>query len=338
MKRTWKAIAAIMLIVAAIIVAGCNKPDEPNNGGNNGGGNNGNNDSDVRVTTYTPQDITATTAKCGGDVIVAQGLSLTELGVCYGKEHDPTVDQTHLSTTVWYNPFVCTITNLVPNTKYYVRAYALRGLEYYYGEEKEFVSAANNDNHEYVDLGLPSGTLWASCNLGAESPEDYGNYYAWGENVPKSTYDWNTYGYCNSSSDMLTKYCFNSDYGYNGYIDNLTILQSTDDAATVNWGADWRMPTSDEWQELRNNTESTWATRNGVKGMYYTANNGNRIFLPANGFLAYGHLYEEGVYGYYWSSTLGSNDPRRAVSFSFSEGNRMPNRFQGQTVRPVRSE
>jgi hypothetical protein len=128
MKRVLKAAAAILLMM--VFAVGCNKPDEPNNGGNSGGGNNGNNDSDVRVTTYTPQDITATTAKCGGDVIVTQGLSLNELGVCLDTEHNPTVEDFHLSTTNWSNPYVHTITNLEPSTNYYIRAFALRGLEY----------------------------------------------------------------------------------------------------------------------------------------------------------------------------------------------------------------
>jgi len=155
MNKFTKAIATIMLIVAAAIVAGCNKSDEPNNGGNNnnqndsivdpnnGGGNNGNIDSIVRVTTFTPQDITLTTAKCGGEVIVTQGLSISEIGICWSKEQNPTADKPHLSTTVWNEPFACIITNLEPDTKYYVRFYALWGLEYYYGDEKSFNTLEN---------------------------------------------------------------------------------------------------------------------------------------------------------------------------------------------------
>ena len=133
MNRTLKATAAIMLMM--VFVTGCNKPDEPNNGG----GNNGNNDSDVRVTTYTPQEITQTTAACGGDVIV-QGLTLTKLGVCWSMEQNPTINDNNLSTTDWNAPFVCTLYHLNPNTTYHVRAFALRGLEYYYGEDKAFTT------------------------------------------------------------------------------------------------------------------------------------------------------------------------------------------------------
>ena len=150
MNKFTKAIAAIILIVAAIVVAGCNKPDEPNNGGNNG-----NNDSDVRVTTYTPQDITGTTAKCGGDAIVVQGLSLTEIGVCWSKEQNPTVSDGYLSTTDWNQPFVCTITNLDRNTCYHVRAYALRGLQYYYGEDKSFNTLESGGGWDGQDGALP---------------------------------------------------------------------------------------------------------------------------------------------------------------------------------------
>ena len=136
MNKFTKAITAIVLIAAATIVTGCNKPDEPNNGG----GNNGNNDSDVRVTTYTPQEITQTTAACGGDVIVTQGLTLTKLGVCWSMEQNPTINDNNLSTTDWNAPFVCTLYHLNPNTTYHVRAFALRGLEYYYGEGKAFTT------------------------------------------------------------------------------------------------------------------------------------------------------------------------------------------------------
>lgn len=134
MNRTLKAMAAIMLMM--VFAVGCNKPDEPNNGG----GNNGNNDNDVRVTTYTPQEITSTTAACGGDAIVIQGLTLSKLGVCWSTEQYPTVDNENLSTSNWDKPFVCTLYHLNPNTTYHVRAFALRGLEYYYGEDKAFTT------------------------------------------------------------------------------------------------------------------------------------------------------------------------------------------------------
>ena len=105
---------------------------------------------------------------------------------------------------------------------------------------------ADHSFHEYVDLGLPSGLLWATCNVGADAPEDYGDYIAWGETTPKTTYNWSTYQYCMGSYNTLTKYCNKTSFGYNGFTDNLTTLLPEDDAATANWGSGWRMPTEEE--------------------------------------------------------------------------------------------
>ncbi len=334
MINSMKSIAAMMLTVAMMLVAGCKPEDDPNNGG----GNNGNNDSDVRVTTYMPQDITATTAKCGGDVIAVQGLSLSELGVCWSKEQNPTIENAHVFTTNWREPYVCIITDLEPETKYYVRAYALRGLEYYYGEDKSFTT----ESLSYVDLGLPSGTVWATCNVGANTPEEYGEYYAWGETAPKTTYNWSTYQYCNGGEgeNTLTMYCNNSNYGYNGFTDNLTTLLPEDDAATVNWGSGWCTPTHDQWRELYQNTTHTWTTQNGVNGRLFTANNGNSLFLPAAGWRQNDILHSVGYSGEYWSSSLLTVDPSYALYCCFVPGMcRLEgyHRSDGRSVRPVRS-
>ena len=167
----------------------------------------------------------------------------------------------------------------------------------------------------FVDLGLPSGLLWAECNLGATTPEGYGNYYAWGETSPKSTYDWSTYAYCNGSYGTLTKYCGFSGYGYNGFTDALTTLQAMDDAATQALGSGTRTPTADEWIELLNNTTATWTTRNGVYGRLFTAANGNSIFLPAAGYRYGSSLTGDGSNGYYWSSSLNEIYPSGAWCF-----------------------
>ena len=102
--------------------------------------------------------------------------------------------------------------------------------------------------HEYVDLGL--SVKWATCNMGASSPEEYGDHYAWGETETESTYDWNTYKWCKGSKNTLTKYCTDSDYGT---VDNKTVLDPEDDVAQVKWGGNWRMPTDAEIEELREN-------------------------------------------------------------------------------------
>ena len=201
---------------------------------------------------------------------------------------------------------------------------------------------ADHSFHEYVDLGLPSGLLWATCNVGADTPEDYGDYFAWGEIQPKYTYNykWSTYQYCNGSGSTLTKYCSNSSYGYNGFIDNLTTLLPEDDAATANWGANWRMPTKEEYEELYNNTTVTWTQQNGVNGRLFTASNGNSLFLPAAGYCGNSSLNGVGGSGFYWTSSLYTDNPDHAWSLTFNSGYCSMyyyDRYYGQSVRAVRS-
>ena len=201
----------------------------------------------------------------------------------------------------------------------------------------KFVCSYNS--YAYVDLGLPSGLLWATCNVGADSPKDYGDYFAWGETTTKVTYNWSTYQYCNGSYNTLTKYCDKSSYGYHGFSDNLTVLQACDDAATINWGAGWRMPTKEEWQELYQNTTNVLTTQNGVYGKLFTASNGNSLFLPAAGYRIGSSLYGAGSNGYYWSSSLYTGGvPHCAWNYNvFWGGNSMrkDDRDYGLTVRPV---
>ena len=224
------------------------------------------------------------------------------------------------------------------STTYYVRAYATNSFVTVYGNQLSFTTT--NDEYVYVDLGLPSGLLWATCNVGAETPEDYGDYFAWGETQPKNNFSWIHYQYCMGSNKTLTKYCNNSSYGYNGFTDNLTTLLPEDDAATANWGSGWRMPTREEWQELYNNTTVTWTTQNGVNGRLFTASNGNSLFLPAAGYRG-SSLSNAGSYGYYWSSSLDTVEPDGALYFGFDSGNYGMylnySRVVGFAVRPVRS-
>jgi len=173
---------------------------------------------------------------------------------------------------------------------------------------------------DYVDLGLPSGTLWATCNVGADSPEDYGDYFAWGETEPKEVYSWETYKWCNGSSSTLTKYCTDSSYGYNGFVDNKTELDPEDDAAYVNWGPSWRMPSLEQIQELDDKCTWTWTQRNGVNGTLVTGPNGNTLFLPAAGYRSDESLYDAGADVFYWSRTLDASSPSGAVGLSFNTG------------------
>ena len=189
------------------------------------------------------------------------------------------------------------------------------------------VTVGGGDEHAYVDLGLPSGLLWATCNVGANAPEEYGNYFAWGETTPKNYYDWDTYQHYNGSN--LTKYTGS---------DGLTTLEPSDDAATANWGNGWRMPTKAEFEELYNNTTVTWTQQNGVNGCLFTAANGNSLFLPAAG--RWGdELYFAGDWGIYWSSSLSTGYPDAACDFFFYSGYYSVGsnyRDYGLTVRPVR--
>ena len=194
--------------------------------------------------------------------------------------------------------------------------------------------------HDHVDLGLPSGTLWATCNVGADAPEEYGYYFAWGETQPKDVYSWSNYQHCNGSYNTLTKYCY--DYGYEGYTDTLTVLLPEDDAATANWGDDWRMPTIEEWEELYQNTTVTITTQNGINGYLFTAENGNSIFIPAAGGAWDNNFNNTGTWGSYWSSSLYSYGPYNAMYLNFyMSGNdcyiQDLSRNRGNSVRPVRS-
>ena len=137
-----------------------------------------------------------------------------------------------------------------------------------------------NKDYADVDLGLPSGTLWATCNVGAENPEEQGDYFAWGETETKELYDWKQYKYSTYDNDnyVLTKYCTDSLSGFNGLVDGLTVLEPVDDAARANWGNNWRMPTKEEMEELNQETTFVWTTRNGVEGRLLTGPNGNSIF------------------------------------------------------------
>ena len=196
------------------------------------------------------------------------------------------------------------------------------------------------DGHEYIDLGLPSGTLWATMNIGATNPEDYGDYFAWGETTPMDVYDESTYQWCNGSYVMLTKYCTQSSSGYNGFTDGKTELDPEDDAATANWGPQWRMPSDDQIVELINNCTTEWTTRNGVNGRLFSSNiNGASLFLPAAGYCLDSSLFDVGTYGYCWSRALYSSYPGFAYYLRFYSDDVVWSncrRFFGFTVRAVR--
>ena len=201
---------------------------------------------------------------------------------------------------------------------------------------------------DWVDLGLPSGTIWATRNVGASAPEDYGDYFAWGETAPKSYYDWNTYQWYHEYKDAdgyshsgFTKYCTDSYYGLDGFVDNKTELDPSDDAARAHYPGG-RMPSQEQMRELIANCSWQWTQRNGVNGQLITGPNGNTMFLPAAGERWYESLDNEGSFGYYWSLTLYLSVQNWAYGLYFDPGAwgywyfYGSRRGYGRTVRAVR--
>jgi len=206
---------------------------------------------------------------------------------------------------------------------------------------------------EAVDLGL--SVKWSSTNLGATSPTGYGDYFSWGEVEPyyssqdpltwkegKTGYNWASYKWCNGAYNKFTKYCPADRASYwdgNGSPDGKTVLDPEDDAAHVNLGGKWRMPTDAEFTELREKCKWTWTTQNGVNGRLVTGKNGNSIFLPTAGYRVGTDFYNAGSYGYYLSSSLNTNNPNDAWFVYFYSDNVDWNysyyRYFGRSVRPV---
>ena len=185
---------------------------------------------------------------------------------------------------------------------------------------------------EYVDLGL--SVKWATCNLGATKPSDYGDYYAWGETTPKTDCSWATYKWGTESN--ITKY---------NTTDGKTVLDPEDDVATAKLGSPWRMPTKDEINELIGVCTWKWTKKNGVRGHEVKGPNGKTIFLPAAGTRKVFELLYTGESGFYWSASRASNEINQAFYFdngysNITGGNlihaRITDRYRGYTVRPVR--
>ncbi len=185
--------------------------------------------------------------------------------------------------------------------------------------------ACPDENHPHlIDLGLPSGTKWACCNVGADKPEAYGGYYAWGETEEKEVYNESSYKYYQNGS----------------YVNIGSDISGTEyDVAHVKWAGKWCMPTLDDIKELLDNCTTEWTTLNGVNVQKLTSKiNGNSIFLPAAGFRWYGGLSATGKYCHYWSSTQHPYDPSGACRLDFSSGYvgwDGGSRDVGQSVRPV---
>ena len=272
------------------------------------------------VTTTIVTNVTSTTATSGGNVTDDGGATVTARGVCWSTSPDPTINDNKTTDGNGTGAFTSQLTNLTHSTTYYIRAYATNSEGTSYGEQRYFSTLSDGmiNGHQYVDLGLSSGLKWATCNVGADSPEDYGNYYAWGETETKAEY---TQDNSVTFGQQLNDISGNAQY----------------DAATANWGGSWRTPTKDEIRELIYNCNWTPETQNGIDGFKVTGNNGNYIFIPASGYRDGSSLY---IYGecYYWSSTprqYGVEFANILYSDTEFQSEDVNYRYRGLTIRPV---
>ena len=319
-----------LLILSAIVLffAGCKKDDILEEG-------------EVlykfAVTTNNITDITLTTAQCGGYVSLTSvdGLKVTARGICWNTKPNPTINDNKTTNGSGTGTFTSQLSNLVPQTTYYVKAYATNENGTAYGEVKTFKTKPEEticepdgkiDGYDYVDLGLPSGLKWATCNVGADSFEDYGDYYAWGEIEEPSPAE----GYVQATCGTYNKR-MNDISGHETY-----------DAATANWGGVWRMPSKAECEELMNANYCTWSwiEQNGVKGYLVTSKiNGNYIFLPAAGSYDSGGGVFINERGSYWTSTPTTiEENQKAYYLVFLSTNKIVGsnyRENGRVVRPV---
>lgn len=226
--------------------------------------------------------------------------------------------------------YTITLDGISESSTYYYTSFIEIGGVRVYSSIKSF---SNINQYHSVDLGL--SVKWACCNVGAESPEDYGDYFSWGETEGKDKYNLSTYKWYSGYYETLTKYCTDRSYGT---VDDKTVLDPEDDAATANWGNPWRMPTLDEIKELIDDCTWSWTTQNEVNGYKVTGPNGSSIFLPAAGYRGGTMFTNRGSGCYYWSTTLYEDDCYDAYALCFGGGHHGWNndyRVIGLTVRPV---
>lgn len=294
------------------------------------------------VTTSEASNIGFNKATLRGLLSVENTISLNKtVGFWYGE--GTTAEQLKTSGTKVEatlnsdGSFSCQLTLLSPNRVYYIIAYAIV-------YDKEFISdvktiTTNDVPSGAVDLGL--SVAWATCNIGASSPDEYGYYYAWGEIETKSNYEWSTYKFNTSGSDdyektVLTKYCTNPEWGE---VDGKLTLDPEDDVAHITLGGSWRMPTTSEWRELCEKCSWKWGSLNGIKGFTITSTiTGNSIFIPAAGQMWGTDNSEQGSHGAYWSSQQQSSFNIRAYYLDFGEGHHSTgshDKCRGRSVRAV---
>lgn len=301
-------------------------------------------------------DTISYTITCYKNEVSIEGRNVS-FGICYNQTGQPTLnDSVVISQTIDNNQFtiISPFEKSSIGDKFYFRAYILIDGIPYYGKEETYIRCVLSGGFEYVDLGL--SVLWATYNIGASTPEEYGSYYSWGDIETKSRYSWYDYRFCGGFYGYQGDYSLRKyntlDYMFMGSFDNKTTLELEDDAAHVIWGGDWRTPTSAEFSELLNeeNCEWTWTNQNGVNGYLITSKingfEGHSIFLPAAGSRndnAYQTILSgAGTNLAYWSSSLDFQQPFQAIILSINGNNLVKgaciqkvSRESGRTIRPV---
>lgn len=340
MKKCLFALAALSLLFACT-------PENNNNGGG------GQNNQDELTVTGEALEITDYSATLTGYANLPFELGDAEIGIMYDKVKSFEAAKKVVATGLdGNNKFTVTATGLEPSTTYYFKSYVQNGMAVKYGAVKSFTTKESTMPGGAVDLGIvmtrTDGTTyklyWAKSNLSDKglctNPEDYGDYYAWGETEPKESYSWSTYKFSTSSSGPFSKY---NTIGSYDSIDNKTVLEPEDDVAHVKLGGKWRMPTDAEWTELMTKCTCTWVMNyngSGINGRLVKATNGNSIFLPAAGLRNDTGLDAAGSIGDYWSSSLSTDYPFNAWLVFFSSDGLYRStctnyRYFGQSVRPV---
>ena len=344
MKKLFLALMA----VASIALVGCEKKSDSTPGGTS-----------KKVETISATDITSFSALLTGQVgVEIADYKSIEFGMLISQKESDVSSYEGKKLTgdkLLGQTFSVAANGLSAETQYYYRAYlVLNAMQYEYGDVKSFKTekGGTGGNHQYVDLGLPSGIKWATCNVGASNPEEYGDYFAWGEVEPYYSglnADGSATGWKEGKSDG---YCWQSYCGQSSFTEWSTapydattkILKPENDAARQNWGGNWRMPTIAEQDELLNTANCTWTWKSnynstGVAGYIVTSKkNGNTIFLPAAGVRDGSSLDHVGFFGNYWSSSLYESGSSNAYYLYFGSNNVGGNygsRYYGQSVRPV---
>lgn len=282
------------------------------------------------VVTKQVVDITATSAKVIANVENDGGAEVTKRGVEYAcasfsePDHDCHMGMIYAGSGT--GEYQCEMTDLYPNETFYVRAFAVNEAGTSYGEEMTFVTLEEEkiiNGYEYVDLGLPSGLKWASCNVGATTPYEIGEYFSWGELKSKDRY-----GMDNCPTYGVPMEDFSGDAEY--------------DVAAFAWGSTWRMPTETEMMELKENCTIEWVMiDNDTQGCFVTGPNGNQIYLPSGGFITETNVDFADSEAAYWTSTpdVYTNDAGYATFVYFYNNNfcnrGWMSRYVGLLVRPV---